>query len=84
MIQPNRSHGGRYLSEEARNAIQRERREAIAAKKMQQKKKRIASLTVLIFGNALMLAMILNGLIDSRIGMAALICISYGCGKYGR
>ena len=84
MIAENRTNGGRSLSAEDRNAIQREKREAVAAKKMRQRRRTMTGWAVFLIGNGLMLYMIQNGLINEAIGMGCLIGISFGVGRYGR
>lgn len=84
MIAANRTNGGRYLTADDRNAIQREQREARAAKKMRQRRRTMTGWAVFLIGNGLMLYMILNGLIHEVIGMGCLIGISFGAGRYGR
>lgn len=68
--------GGKFLSEASREAIRQERRQARAEQRKQEKRKRRLAWFGLIVCNSLMMAMILNCLIDDRIGMVMLIIMS--------
>ena len=64
--------GGKFLSDEEKKAQAREKKEAEFA----QRKDKITAVAGLVLCDGLMLAMILNGLIDNVIGMLFLIGIS--------
>ena len=64
--------GGKFLTEADKKAQAREKKEAEFA----QRKDKITAVAGLVLCDGLMLAMILNGLIDNVIGMLFLIGIS--------
>lgn len=61
---------GKFLSEESKKDIAKEQNRA------RKRREKIAAVAGLILGSGMMMAMILNGLIDNVIGMLFLIGIS--------
>lgn len=84
MLGTNRVNGGRYLSQEDYDAMRDEKRQARKVRKAKHIRRLVFSLAVFLAGDALLLYMILNDLIDIRFGLAALIVLSYACGWEGR